>query len=294
MPMNKNKLSISISILLISSSLYAAQQTTLIETPFGLRPNQCSHTHPTGTTVRETPTGVEAKYPNGTIKKFPKNPECIKYQNRWLAESARFKHRESSESILKNGWLDNAYWYPPSPMSMLSGNYRVPNNPVAQGKTYWLYYFLGVENFQSDIPVSILQPVLSWSAKGWKFASWNCCPQGQVHSATPVKATANDVVQGKIQQQGTTWIIDAISANMHSTLNVEAANRIFNYVDATLETYDIADCTYFPTLPMTFSQIVVQLANGQTASPVWKTTGPTQCSGITTANSPTKVKISHN
>ncbi|KTC91247.1 hypothetical protein OQJ18_13605 [Fluoribacter dumoffii] len=288
--MNKNNLSFYLSIFLASSSVHASSET-LKETPFGLRPSQCIHTHPSGTTIREKTSGVEAIYPDGSIKQYPKDPVCMKYHQDWLDSSPRFNDNKTD---LKNGWLDNAWWFTPSPAAMLSGNYWVPSDPAAGRKTYWLYYFLGLENIQSNVPVSILQPVLSWSSSGWKFTSWNCCPEGQVHKAASVPTKANSVVHGEIQQQGSIWIIDAIAAGEHSTLKVEANNRVFNYVDATLETYNVADCTYFPSTPLTYSQILLILANGKAVTPTWKTTGATQCSGSVTVASPSKIVISHN
>lgn len=267
--------------------------TNLVSTPFGLRPAQCVHEHPSGTTIRETPNGVETVSPEGFVKSFPVLKECIEYDKVWKAKHLKDIRQSKLGIKTADGWLDNAQWFPPKPVTSVSGTYLVPNDPAAGKQTYWLYYFLGTENFQSNVGVSILQPVLAWSSLGWGFTSWNCCPNGQAHYANTIPASANSIVYGSIKQQGDTWIIDSVSGTQHSTLQVATNNRIFNWTDATLETYGVKDCSYFPTNPIQYTQIVIETTGG-TASPQWSTTGATECNGKTTIISPSHITIQHN
>lgn len=277
------------SLFCCSANAESPQPTAnLISTPFGLRPPQCVHKHASGTLIRETAKGVEAIAPDGSVKYFPALKECIDYDKQWKASTPRF-----NKDLTVNGWLDNAYWYTPQPATSLTGLYRVPNTPASGPQGFWLYYFMGLVNFQSNVVETILQPVLTYSNTGWTIASWNCCPSGQSHVANPVPTSDNAVVAGSMVLNGTTWTVDSISAGQHSTLQVDAMNRVFNYADATLETYYTTGCSNFPTAPAILGQMVLTLTSG-IATPNWAKTGPTICNGVTTIKNPARVFIQHN
>lgn len=271
----------------------------LMLTPFGVRPKQCVHTHPSGTTIRETKNGVEAIAPDGKVRFFPALNKCIAFNNTWKTKRAnsRNQHRllgESNMNLASNRWLDNAWWFPPRPISMMSGNYTVPNNPAVGRLNYWLYYFLGIENTNDNVELTILQPVLAWSRTGWTFASWNCCPSGQVHNSRPVVVAAKSNITGKIEKQGGAWVIDSIAGSQHSTLRVNSMNRVFDYADATLETYYVNGCNYYPTEPILYNNISLKLTDGSIASPRWSKTNNTECNGKVTIYNPAMISIKHN
>jgi len=199
--------------------------------------------------------------------------------------------------LWQDGWLDNAGYYPPSQVDTFSGDYLVPPDP-ANDASQVLFYFIGTENFQSGIQVSILQPVLTWGngINGWNMASWNCCPQGQSHESASLQGIgAGNSVTGLIDQSsGNNWTITSTWNGQSVNLIIPAAQRDFDWIDATLETYSVTNCNMFPDGPAVYTNMALTLAGGSPNSPSWQPSGPTECQGQLTVQSPSEITISHN
>jgi len=160
-----------------------------------------------------------------------------------------------------------------------------------------LFYFIGTENFQKSVGVSILQPVLTWGNghTGWNMASWNCCPQGQTWtSGFLLNLKAGGTVNGVIDQSGANWKITSTYNGQSVTLTIAANSRDFNWVDVTLETYSVTECTEFAAGPITFSDMKLTLQGGTVNSPVWVPwKEPTECGGSLKVVSPSEITIDH-
>jgi len=274
-----------------------AMRHELVSTPFGLRPKQCVH-RGLGDDVqlKATKEGVQVIHNNGTFLKFlPALPECISWDEKMRIEREKRRNGTSLKSPL-DGWLDNAGYYPPGLVGSFVGNYLVPPSPVDSGQV--LFYFIGTENFQSGVGVSIFQPVLTWGngITGWSMASWNCCPSGQSHESNPLTGFGSgNTLQGQIVNTNNGyWNVVSAFNGQKTTLTVADNGRNFDWTDVTLETYSVGACNEFPPGPMVFSGMSMNLQGGGQVTPNWSPTGATECGGQLTVNSPSQVTITHN
>eukprot|EP01087_Luapelamoeba_hula_P024990 TRINITY_DN969_c0_g1_i1.p1 TRINITY_DN969_c0_g1~~TRINITY_DN969_c0_g1_i1.p1 ORF type:complete len:330 (-),score=53.04 TRINITY_DN969_c0_g1_i1:44-988(-) len=275
---------------------------TLIPTPFGWRPKQCVHRDVGNDVVIRSVVdeqgleyAVEIEDKAGQVKSLPILPECVAWDKKMQIERAA-RRMNGTVNNLQDGWLDNAGYYPPSLVGSFDGDYVVPRSPASEGSQI-LFYFIGATNFKGGSGETILQPVLQWNngIRGWSFASWNCCPGGQTHEATPfVGFGPGAVIYGGIDQSGSNWKILSSWGSKRSTLDVANAGRDFDWVDATLETYGVKSCPEFASGDMKFYNMRLKLSNGQGNTPSWKTTAPTQCNGHITVQNPSSIVISHN
>jgi hypothetical protein len=97
------------------------------------------------------------------------------------------------------------------------------------------------------------------------------------------------------------WTIRSIFGESNTNITVAAANRRFQYIDATLETYYVTACGQLSSGLMSYTdmKLMTQNSKGQyqtkTSSIKWKNQfGATDCNGVTTIVSPTEVTIKHN
>jgi hypothetical protein len=278
--------------LVLVGLFFVLSQAKLVPTPFGLRPEICvTRGVPSGSTIKEVEDGVLITHPTGDLHKIPKHQECLDYHNQWV------KNNMTKVGSALDGWLDYASWYPPATeeVSKFTANYLVPPSPTTNSNQV-LFYFIGTQNFQSTVGVTILQPVLTWGngLSGWSYASWNCCPAGQQQESTPFQGFGpGDTLQGVIQAVGTNWEVISSWNGKSTQLTVADASRDFDWVAVTLETYSVTSCGEFPNGPMVVSDMVVTLVSG-VVTPVWgKNTGATECNGVLTINSASEITIQH-
>jgi len=269
----------------------------LVPTPFGLRPEQCVHRDlGSNFQLQRVKEGVAVVYTNGTTRHLPALPECIAWEAKMQIEREKRRNGTSSLKAPLDGWLDNAGYYPPGLVGNFQGNYLVPPNPGTDSSQV-IFYFIGTENFQSGVGVSILQPVLTWGngIDGWSMASWNCCPSGQTHESSPITGFgAGDTLFGQIQNDNSgNWNVISAFGSQNTVLTVADAGRTFDWTDVTLETYSVASCDEFPAGPMVFSSMSMTLQTGGDVTPTWSPTGATECSGSLTVDSPSQITITH-
>jgi len=269
-----------------------------VPTPFGLRPKQCVH-RSVGNNVLLKPTkeGVQVVHANGTLLNFlPALPECIAWEEKMRAGREMRRNGTRVGFSPLDGWLDNAGYYPPSLVGTFQGNYLVPPSPYDGSQV--LFYFIGTENFQTGVGVTILQPVLTWGngIDGWSMASWNCCPSGQSHESNPITGfgSGNTLYGQIVNPNNGNWNVVSGFGSQQTVLTVADAGRTFDWTDVTLETYSVASCNEFPNGPMVFSSMSMTLQGGGQVTPSWSPTGATECNGQMTVNSPSTITISHN
>jgi len=278
------------SLLLIT--LFVFLQAKLVPTPYGLRPEQCvTRGVPSGSLIEEVEEGVLIHHPSGKKHLVPRDQECLDYQEKFMATKRNFTVSEKGEV---NGWLDYTGWYPPSSDEVVSftGTYLVPGNPTTVSDQV-LFYFIGSQN-NGGSTVTIIQPVLTWGngLTGWSFASWNCCPAGQQQESSPIQGFgAGDTVYGSIASSGSNWVITSTANGQSTTLNVADESRDFDWVDVTLEVYNIATCDQFATGSMVFSDMAITVANAGAVSADWAVTNPNTCSGVLTVSSASEISI---
>jgi len=270
----------------------------LIPTPFGPRPEQCHHKIPSGSHVQTVEEGVFIQPPNAEGYLIPVLKECLEFNTEYLKRRQQHhRHPKVAGPLWQDGWLDNAGYYPPSQVESFSGDYLVPPDPKDDAGQV-LFYFIGTENFQSGVSVSILQPVLTWGngIDGWNMASWNCCPQGQSQESDSISSIqAGSTVSGLIDQtRGDNWTILSTYQSQTVSLVIPAIQRDFDWIDATLETYSVTDCTMFPDGPLVYTNMKLTLSGGTPNTPSWQPSGATECNGTLTVNSPSEITISHN
>jgi len=185
-----------------------------------------------------------------------------------------------------NGWLDYAGWYPPSGENNLktfTSTYVVPNDPVNNNGNQVLFYFIGMQDNDDPNAVNIIQPVLTWGNgyNQWYVKSWACCPSNITVSSPPIFGLkAGSTLQGVISRESdSTWKIDSIFNNQHTTLNAQVGDYIYNWADITLEVYYVATCDDFATGKAYFNDLSMQDSQGQSLNPSWTPTSPTLCGG---------------
>jgi len=268
--------------------------------PFGLRPKECVHEVPNNALLRTVEKGVEVVSPDGHVEFLPELESCMAFQEKYSREHPRKSHiRVDGAMDVPSGWLDNAFVYTPTGRSAVafSGNYLVPPTPKTTGGL--IYYFIGLVNWNN--PETILQPVLTYYSS-WYMNSWNCCPSGQVHTSPTLAGFApGDLLNGNIyyEQNNDTWTTVSTFRDNSVVLNVDSkvggTQRLFNWADATLETYDVASCDMLPTGWMNYTNMVITLDDGTTYTPQWTNQyGATDCNGVLQIVNPTAVSISHN
>jgi len=286
---------IGLMVVLSNGTFIGSKKVNLIPTPFGLRPEQCVHRGlGSNMQLKRVKEGVAVVYENGSMLHIPALPECIAWEEKMKIEREKRRNGTSLKAPL-DGWLDNAGYYPPGLVGNFQGNYLVPPSPVDSSQV--LFYFIGTENFQSGVGVSILQPVLTWGngIDGWSMASWNCCPSGQTHESSPITGFGSgDTVFGQIQNDNSgNWNIISSFGSQQTTLTVADAGRTFDWTDVTLETYSVTTCDEFPPGPMVFSDMAMTLQTGDDVTPNWSPTGATECDGSLSVDSPSQITITH-
>jgi len=269
-------------------------------TPFGWRPQNCVKEVPSGSHLIGTEEGVEAHLMNGTVLKFPRQQECVDSHANWRRLFLE-NHKNPKNQTYADGWLDNAFaWTGAKEIDSFKGDYLVPQDPTVDNGQV-LFYFIGAVNFQKTPQETILQPVLTWGNghSKWNMASWNCCPNGETWTSSfieniPAGSTLNGLID--ISSNAENWTVSSVFGNQVVNLTVPAndqGTKNFTWLDATLETYRVTQCSEFPTSPFVFSNMVATLIDGTPLTPSWNPTGPTECGGSLVVNDPSKITIDH-
>ena len=245
----------------------------IVNTPFGKFPAEHVHEHPTGSTVHhdETQEIVRVTLPDGSTKHYEPNPDFIPPE-------------PQPPITINDGWFNYTGWYPPQNVGKFTATYIVPNTPTNIGNQI-LYYFIGVQD-NSSSPLTILQPVLAFQgwATGWNLASWNCCPQGQVHHTNFITGLQpGDTVTASIEKTGPQeYTIDGTWQGQTASLRINTGAELFNWADVTLEVYNISSCDQFAVGPMKFLDLSLTGVDGTPLVPSWTlypSGGATSCDG---------------
>ena len=190
-------------------------------------------------------------------------------------------------------------YVPPSDehLAGFTGYYTVPGSPEDTSGDEVLFYFIGTEDINQPSEIAILQPVLTWGngLTGWSYASWNCCPSGQHHESTPFQGFGpGDELFGAITKSGNDWTVSSVYGAKNTSLTIMDSSRNFDWMDVTLETYNIEQCSQFAQGPMTFSNMKAWDTTGNAFDMQWAAaTGTTMCQGTISVESSSEVTITH-
>eukprot|EP00747_Dinoflagellata_sp_TGD_P183856 gnl/TRDRNA2_/TRDRNA2_39025_c0_seq1.p1 gnl/TRDRNA2_/TRDRNA2_39025_c0~~gnl/TRDRNA2_/TRDRNA2_39025_c0_seq1.p1 ORF type:complete len:342 (+),score=49.39 gnl/TRDRNA2_/TRDRNA2_39025_c0_seq1:42-1067(+) len=239
-----------------------AAASAYVPTPAGLWYRNCVHELPSGTQIKHMTTGVKYFYPDGS-EGFRAN--CS-------APPGSRMPRPPTGYKSKPGTMDpSGHAYPvvfwgqmagsATSLKKLTANYVVPEAPE-KVESQVLYWWLGVEDITAS---DVLQPVLGWNGFGtsnWTFASWNCCPAGHVHYATPVNVSTGDSLFGSLDNTGGTgYTVVSRAANGKESILKSNDEVAQNMPLLSLETYNVdQDCALLPKSGMKLADLKAEPA----------------------------------
>jgi hypothetical protein len=184
----------------------------------------------------------------------------------------------SIEPYISNSWVaDIEAWS--GATSWISANWQVPNNPpVTNSQT--LYYFPGLVPASNEF---LLQPVLAWNdprAPGWTIASWNCCRNGNDLHGSLMSVTSGATLYGYVWGTNCTpgtgvcanWqVLTSAAGGPQSVLNTDSYGQaLILTVGGAFEVWAGSSCAEYPNNnAITFSNISVRDATGQSVQPTW-------------------------
>lgn len=139
-------------------------------------------------------------------------------------------------------------------------NYNVPKGPK-KDEDQVIYWWLGVEPPSAS---DVLQPVLGWNGFGgprWTFASWNCCPAGHTHYATPLNVSTGDNLYGALDSTGGDGytVVSEFADHKGKASILKSDDELpQNAPLLSLETYNIVqDCALLPESEMEITSLAV-------------------------------------
>jgi len=282
-----------------------------VQTPQGRVWHSCVHKVEVGTHVHEDPDlGVTRLIsPDGGVRVLPR---CPMPTIRNVRSGAKF----ASATAPLSGWQVWTTFQHPSNATFETflGNFTVPKTPASwpASDEAILYMFTGL---QSDnwVPIAkepnppasfdIIQPVLQYGGdseggggKYWALASWYVTVDaGAVYTPLISPLNPGDVIFGNMTKTGPqSWYIAGVVNGKTAALTAthpRLASQPWAY--CTLETYEIADCSWFPPpgASIQFSAMSLTDASGP-ISPSWESNANTaHCTAAVKVQSPSALAI---
>jgi len=204
-----------------------------------------------------------------------------------------------------DGWQVFAEWDAGKDLTDFNATWNVPTNPPTYNDQL-LYTFSGLQNsfsFNGEQGVDIIQPVLQFGdspAGGgafWGIACWYVTSTGIGLHSKLQPATAGDSIFGvmtKPSASSSSWSIVATDTTSGVSTNLAVDKKLGEfepYAFVTLEVYDVSDCTQYPTNPLLYTDLIIQVSN-QPVTPVWKAQSQQViCKESCTVNSATAITI---
>jgi hypothetical protein len=144
----------------------------------------------------------------------------------------------------------------------LRANWIVPPAPTSHdGQT--IFFFPGLEDYNTNVTTTILQPVLGWNATPayknvWSLASWNCCVDNTVqHSAFIPTATGHNIFGEMFLAckpgaprcgSFTVNTVDSTTGKSTELKQTSSFGLVFNWAFAgALEVYRVSKCSDYPS-----------------------------------------------
>lgn len=256
-----------------------------VSTPQGERHETCVVEVPVTAVFEATESGIVLHHADGRDEHIDTPIHCHTDQ---VALNLAMAKSDSAP----NQWIDEAGFTYNAGFSKMTGYNNIPDAPQRNpGTDYW---FLGMQNMQGG-PVSILQPVLTYSGSEWTAASWACCPSNITTTGPTIGPFQHgDRMYGDmIRTDSSTWKIDTVINGQTSTLNAQVGPWAYTWAVATFEDYGVSDCSQLPHEAVTFDTIMLYDASGTVVHPQWDLSGRTMCSGSTTSPDENTIVIQH-
>jgi len=205
-----------------------------------------------------------------------------------------------------DGWVDYVGFWPKQDVTGFNATYTVPAYPKSTSTDQVLFYFIGIENIEEsesnpetatvapdeslESTITILQPVLTYgnTEEGWSMASWNCCPTGQtwmsssITNLKPNNTLTAEISVGSEYSTITSSLIDPKHGTVKESysLTVDTEDRSFDWMDVTLEVYQLTECEEFADSAMHITDMVATGSNGKEIKMDWvDNSGATDCNG---------------
>jgi len=242
----------------------------------------CIHEVPSGSTVYTGDDGkpTHAICPEG--KHFP-IPRC---EYPVLPRLIKSNPSDPTPLVSGSGWQVFTYYHAGTKLNTYTANWNVPKNPPKTSDQI-LYTFNGLQNEFTPMAedgspappqIDIIQPVLQFGktpAGGggyWGIASWYVT-DAAIHSKL-TKVGQNDTIFGMINEtKPGKWNINGTdtTTGVSTDLSVDkgAITRLEPWAFVTLEVYQVSACNQYPTVPLTYTNIMMS-ASDQPETPTWK------------------------
>jgi hypothetical protein len=273
---------IALSLLFaIVAAVVIPSDADYVLTPAGYRHRSCVHGVESGSSVVQTPTGLNVNFGSDSYS----IPKCA---------------FPGTRQALPSGWAVYEMYQSTKGVSSYNGTWVTPGSPKApQSQT--LFTFTGLQNafLEGSGPhdsISIIQPVLQWGASAagggqyWSIASWYVGNQGTVVYST-LKQIANGAqIQGTmLMNANNTWTITAAAGSIVTSINVSPGAAEL-YVFVTLEVYSVTKCGDYPTGSIPYTNLSVDVG-GQPITPSWTPTVTPGCNENVNTTAPATVTI---
>lgn len=148
----------------------------------------------------------------------------------------------------------------------LRANWIVPPNPTSHDNQI-IYFFPGLEDYNTNVTTTILQPVLGWNVslpKGpsfknaWSLSSWNCCVDNTVQHSTFIPTAAGHTIFGQIALRCTPGAprcgsfevntVDQTTGKSTQLPQTSSFGLVFNWAfGGALEVYNVSKCSDYPS-----------------------------------------------
>lgn len=272
----------------------------MVATPIGYRPVECViHAEENAVLHSVDGIGTYAYYPESGHRSFhPEIKGCVE-NARDITEERRTRmenrdRNKKTDSLQNDENVENlktweVYSSETVPvMGTFTSQYQLPSDDPTTGKNIILYYFIGMQN-NDDTVVTIIQPVIEYcdtcgtnGASGWNMSPWNCCANGQTWQG-PIKVISESgaYINGAIMANKTYDYISCQnpSTGDHTTLTVAADHRSFDWIDFTLEQYNVNSCDDYPSDPFWSREMSLKDETDTSFTPSWSYTNGDGCGG---------------
>jgi len=208
-----------------------------------------------------------------------------------------------SDDVDGDGWQVFTQWDAGDDLTSFNGTWTVPDAPSSYASQL-LYTFTGLVNtysMNSDEQEVIIQPVLQYGVspagggQNWGIASWYVGTSG-LHSQL-VQVNVGDTILGLMSKPNSAsqdWSIVSTDKTTTKSTSLQvkapvAAKEPWAFV--TLEVYSVTDCTQYPTNPVVYVDLAVDVKD-QSATPDWTATSfQVICNENVVVNSPSSFTI---
>ena len=262
----------------VAIALGVQAEPKMCPSPSGFHPCDCIREVESGTRAEERSDANDVRtlrltHPNGTVEDVAECPYAPPPRGGGSAAAPRdpcaldWPHAAPMEVFSRHN----------ESIVRFTASYVVPEPPSVT-KANILYYWIGLQDTDSAAN-PVIQPVLSYYPgssfpNNWYFESWNCCPAGhKIKSASvPVRGPGARLHGAMARAGGESVVNSTNEAGATSSLRVADGNIVgaWNWVDITLETYDVEACDeYSEGGAMVFDDMTLTNARGDAVTPAF-------------------------